>query len=48
MYKDISHLIEIFGADHMLKAITNYLPADEWNDFVDSFEKENDLDYDDE
>lgn len=48
MYKDISHLIEIFGADYILRAIENYLSADEWNDFVDSFEKENDLDYDDE
>lgn len=48
MYKDISHLIDIFGENYMLNAIQNYLSSDEWNDFVDSFEKENDLDYDDE
>lgn len=47
MYKDISRLTEIFGADYMLKAIQNYLSADEWNDFIDSFERENDLDYED-
>lgn len=45
MYKDISHLIDIFGEKYMLNAIQNYLSADEWNDFVDSFERENDLDY---
>lgn len=49
MYRDISHLIEIFGEKYMLKSIQNYLPADDWNDFVESFERENDLDnYDNE
>ena len=45
MYKDINDIIEIFGAKYVLNELKNYLSSDEWNEFVEFFEKVHDLDY---
>ena len=44
-YKDIDDILEIFDAKYVLDALQKYLSSDEWNEFVDFFEKAHDLDY---
>lgn len=44
-YKDIDNIITMFGEKYIIDAFRNYLSSDEWNDFVENFEREHDLDY---